>query len=113
MDKEERMNLDDIFNFGEEEIEEDQVDENMEEILEKNIEERDKSNINDKEIISEFNKNNLSSPEKTGDIITQLDLVEQSLLENQNNKTAKEIEKEQKEKEEKEKNNIDNAKRRT
>ena len=110
MDKEERMNLDDIFNFGEEEIEEDQVDENMEEILEKNIEERDKSNINDKEIISEFNKNNLSSPEKTGDIITQLDLVEQSLLENQNNKTAKEIEKEQKEKEEKEKNNIDNAK---
>ena len=91
MDKEERMNLDDIFNFGEEEIEEDQVDENMEEILEKNIEERDKSNINDKEIISEFNKNNLSSPEKTGDIITQLDLVEQSLLENQNNKTAKEF----------------------
>ena len=96
MDKEERMNLDDIFNFGEEEIEEDQVDENMEEILEKNIEERDKSNINDKEIISEFNKNNLSSPEKTetesGDQYIELKVLVENLTE------------------EKEKNNIDNAK---
>ena len=105
MDKEDKIHFDDVFDNeeDEEEQEEEKAPENMEEILEKNIEERDKSNINDKEIINKFNKDNLSSTDKIEDIIDQPDLVEQSLIENQNNKTIKEIEAEEKQKKEKEK----------
>ena len=105
MDKEDKIHFDDVFDNeeDEEEQEEEKPPENMEEILEKNIEERDKSNIKDKEIINKFNKDNLSSTDKIEDIIAQPDLVEQSLLENQNNKTIKEIEAEEKIKKEKEK----------
>ena len=105
MDKEDKIHFDDVFDNeeDEEEQEEEKAPENMEEILEKNIEERDKSNINDKVIINKFNKDNLSSTDKIEDIIDQPDLVEQSLMENQNNKTIKEIEAEEKQKKEKEK----------
>ena len=104
MDKEEKINIDDVFNYDEEEEqEEEQTPENMEEILEKNIEERNKSNIKDKEIISKFNKDNLQSTDKVENIIEQPDLVEQTLLENQNSKTIKEIKEEEKINKEKEK----------
>ena len=104
MDKEEKINIDDVFNYDEEEEqEEDQTPENMEEILEKNIEERNKSNIKDKEIISKFNKDNLKSTDKVENIIEQPDFVEQTLLENQNSKTIKEIKEEEKINKEKEK----------
>ena len=80
--------MDDIFDDDideEEEPEAEQTPQNMEEILEKNIEERNTSNIKDKEIITKFNKENIPSTDKIEDIIDQPDLVEQSLLENQNN----------------------------
>ena len=105
MDKEDKIHFDDVFDNEEEEEdqEEEKTPENTEEIMEKNIEERDKSNIKDKEIINKFNEDNLSSTDKIENIIDQPDLVEQSLMENQNNKTIKEIEAEEKQKKEKEK----------
>ena len=109
MDKEEKINIDDVFGNDEEEEqepegeEEEQTPQNVEEILEKNIEERDKSNIKDKEIISKFNKEKLQSTDNYENIIDQPDFVEQSLIENQNNKSLKEIKEEEKIKEEKEK----------
>ena len=100
MDKEEKINLDDAFGYDDEEEEEPEKDEektpvNMEEILEKNIEERNKSNIKDKEIISKFNKENFKQEEKLEKIVDQLDLVEKTLLENQDNKNIKEIKEEE------------------
>ena len=105
MDKEDKIHFDDVFDNDddEEDQEEEKTPENMEEILEKNIEERDKSNINDKEIINKFNKDNISSTDNIDDILGQPDLVEQSLMENQNNKTVKEIQAEEKKEKEKEK----------
>ena len=109
MDKEEKINIDDVFGNDEEEEqeqegqEEEQTPQNVEEILEKNIEERDKSNIKDEEIISKFNKEKLQSTDNYENIIDQPDFVEQSLIENQNNKSLKEIKEEEKIKEEKEK----------
>ena len=108
MDKEEKINMDDVFDDDldeEEEPEAEQTPQNMEEILEKNIEERNASNIKDKEIITQFNKENIPSTDIIEDIIDQPDLVEQSLLENQNNKEIKEIKEEEKINEEKEKEN--------
>ena len=103
MDKEEKILLDDLFNNDEEEIEEETPDKNnVEEILEKNIEERNNSKNNDKEYISQYNKDNLLKPKdlKSENIIEEPDLVEQ-ILENKNvnlddieNKNEKEIKKE-------------------
>ena len=95
MDKEEKILLDDVFNFdtneGEEETEQNSNNNNkytnnsVDDIIKKNIEERNKSNDNDKEYISKFNKDNLLSAKdiKSEKLIEDPDLVE-SLLENQN-----------------------------
>ena len=96
MDKEEKITMDDAFGSDEEEEkeheeEEEKTPENTDEILEKNIEERNNSNITDKEIISKFNKENLKDNGRIDNIIDQPDFVEQSLLENQDKKSIKEI----------------------
>ena len=81
MDKEEKLNLDDLFmsetNGGEEE---ENVSSAVEEILEEN-----KSKENDKEYISKFNKENkLTSKDiKSEKILEDPDLIEQSLMESQ------------------------------
>ena len=86
MDKEEKITLDDVFNFdtheGEEEV---NSNKSVDEILQNNIEERNKSNDNDKEYISKYNKDNLLAQKdiKSEDIIDVPDLVEQ-LLEDSN-----------------------------
>ena len=92
MDKQEKVNLDDVFNFNTEEVDEEITTNNMDEIIQNKIEEGNNSIDNYKKYISKYNKDNLSSAEdkKSEKLPEEPDLVEK-LLENQNIDNGDEI----------------------
>ena len=94
MDKEEKILLDDIFDNDKNEGEEEQTPKSVDEIIQKNIEERNKSNNNDKEFITKYNKDNMLSKDniKSEKTIEDPDFVMQ-ILEDQNKKSKEENEK--------------------
>ena len=88
MDKEEdKIILDDIFNYDLNDREEEQTSHSVDEILQKNIEERDKTDCNDKEFITKYNKDNMLSKDniKKEKLIEDADLIEQILVDNNQN----------------------------
>ena len=101
MSNEEKYMLDELLYNDKEEIDEEPTPKNVDEIIQKNIEEINKSNSNDKEIISKYNKENLLSSKdiKSEKTLEEPDLVEQlfenqdiSIYDNENKKEKKSTE---------------------